>query len=139
MNYEEGTYYLSNYSFGSNIGALFVDDEIDLIETLIDNLGYLGIDDLYYSTNVEEALEVVQQKKIGLIFCDLCMPKTNGINLYNKLKEKGLLRRFVFVTGAAVEDIPQEIAEEVEIISKPCNYNDLSTQTKAYRKAMQVA
>jgi two-component system, OmpR family, alkaline phosphatase synthesis response regulator PhoP len=70
----------------SNKRILLVDDEPHLIRSLafiLDKEGY----EIDTAANGEEALQKVQQNKPALIFLDVMMPKKNGYEVCQEIKD----------------------------------------------------
>jgi DNA-binding NtrC family response regulator len=86
-----------------------IDDEALLAETLgcwLEN----DYDVSVFSDPVAALSALKAMDRCDVIFCDLMMPKMNGMEIYNQLSKdrKGLERRMVFMTGGAF--IPSTIA-----------------------------
>lgn len=67
---------------------LIVDDEpniLILMEQALEKLEDDGVE-LLTATNGEEALETIQEEKPQLVFLDVMMPKMNGFEVCNRVK-----------------------------------------------------
>lgn len=64
---------------------LLVDDELPILKSLIRTLR-MEFPELYSTTCVDEALEIVQRERIGVVISDFRMPKMNGVDLLIKIK-----------------------------------------------------
>lgn len=81
-----------------NKKALFVDDEeaiLEIYETLCEQAGYQA----YSTTDVYEALKLIEKENIQVMFFDLKMPEINGIDLCRKVREKNRIALIYAVTG----------------------------------------
>ncbi|MFT7860299.1 MAG: LytTR family DNA-binding domain-containing protein [Sulfurimonas sp.] len=65
---------------------LIVDDEELARERLKRMLTTLGYSDLYEAENAQDALEVFQQERFELVFLDINMPGSNGLELGYELR-----------------------------------------------------
>ena len=64
---------------------LLVDDELPILKSLIRTLR-MEFPELYSTTCVDEALEIVKRERIGVVISDFRMPKMNGVDLLIKIK-----------------------------------------------------
>ncbi len=65
--------------------VLFVDDEPDILEILVDCMKG-EVRNIYSTPNWEEALQLVQSKPIDLVVLDLKMPGKDGVSLLEDLR-----------------------------------------------------
>lgn len=81
--------------------VLIVDDEQHVREAirLLGDWERHGIDQIYEAANGEEALSLIQTSKPDIIFSDMKMPKMDGIQLLEKIKEQHPTCKTIFVTG----------------------------------------
>jgi len=89
--------------YSTNIrNALIIDDEPDVAGSLADILELMGIKSVIY-TGWEEARDGIDSldMEIDIVFSDLRMPGTSGLEIFRELTEKrpNLATRFVLVTG----------------------------------------
>ncbi len=69
---------------------LIVDDEVHirlLIEQTLEDLEDEGVE-LLSATNGQEAIEMIQAEKPGLVFLDVMMPKVNGFDVCQRIKQE---------------------------------------------------
>ena len=80
---------------------LVVDDEPAIAGTLRELLAPLH--DVRAATSAREALAALAGQTFDVIFCDLMMPGTSGIDLFERIRVQypGLEHRIVFMTGGA--------------------------------------
>ena len=64
---------------------LLVDDELPILKSLIRTLR-MEFPELYSTTNVDEAIEIVKKERISVVISDFRMPKMNGVDLLIKIK-----------------------------------------------------
>lgn len=68
---------------------LVVDDELHirlLLEQTLEELEEEGVD-LYFASDGEEALELIESVKPELVFLDVMLPKVNGFEICEEVKE----------------------------------------------------
>ena len=83
------------------MNILLVDDEYavrEALEVMIDWKEY-GITEVLYAENGLEALGILQQKEVDIMFCDMEMPKMNGIQLLEEMKAQDLKTKVVAISG----------------------------------------
>ena len=87
--------------------VLFVDDEQDILsmmECAFEMEGYTP----HCTTDGNEALEIIEQENVRVIFTDIRMPAMNGTELCRRIKEQ-YPEAFVFAVSAFVTDnIPKK-------------------------------
>lgn len=77
---------------------LIVDDEPILVEFLKATLEEFA-EKIFTGSNGLEALKALDQETIHCIICDINMPKMNGVELIQKIREKKIEIPFIFYTG----------------------------------------
>lgn len=83
---------------------LIVEDSLDILETLGDiftNANYRTI----LAQNGEEALMKLKTETPDVIICDILMPKIDGYQLYEKVKENPMLSIIPFIILSAKNEI----------------------------------
>ena len=79
---------------------LIVDDEEDIrsiFEKAFSRKGYV----VRSSTNAEEALEILKQDTINVMFLDLMLPEMNGVELCKEIRKTNPMAVIYAVTGYA--------------------------------------
>ena len=112
-----------------NYRVLFVDDEVNILNTLRRGL----MDEEYYclfANSAKEALELFEGNKIDVIVSDIRMPEMNGLDLLKIIAEKSPLTVKIVLSGYT--QLPQVLAtiNQVDIfkfITKPWSLEDLVT------------
>ncbi len=111
---------------------LIVDDtEVirDLLTELLESEGY----EVVCANDGIEALDVIESKQIDLVFCDIHMPRRNGLDTLKKSQE--IKPELLFVM---TDSLPDEMAEAAQTfgaitcISKPF---DIDEVRKSVRQA----
>lgn len=106
--------------------CLVIDDERDLVEVVKDGLEavFNQVDTAYNGT---EALEMLVQNKYELVISDLQMPKMKGDELLKRMRMKGVLTPFIYVTGNGNKEHVVEALRlgAVDFIEKPFDFDEL--------------
>jgi two-component system, OmpR family, alkaline phosphatase synthesis response regulator PhoP len=95
---------------------LIVDDEPHLrmlIQQTLEELEDEGVD-LITATNGEEALETIREEEPNLVFLDVMMPKKNGFDVCNAIKnELGLKNIHVVLLTAKGQEFDRQRGHDV--------------------------
>lgn len=106
---------------------LLVDDEMELVSTLTERLGFRGID-ADWASAPEQALELVGKVSYQVAVLDVKMPGINGFELKQRLEKLDPNLKFIFMTGHGSETYYKqgcsETGEEYYLI-KPVDINCL--------------
>ncbi len=83
------------------MNLLIVDDEIVTTKVLEERIDreYLNLDEIYTAYNVDMAKEILKTVKIEIILCDVEMPKANGLELLEWVREYQEETEFLFLTS----------------------------------------
>jgi CheY-like chemotaxis protein/anti-sigma regulatory factor (Ser/Thr protein kinase) len=110
--------------------VLIIDDEPAIARSMQHVLGEQH--DVTVCTDPRAALLVLEERgdDFDVIFCDLMMPFMSGMELYQRCLSRApqLAARFVFMTGAAVDQVVQGFLRKVEHppLEKPFAFEPLS-------------
>jgi two-component system, OmpR family, alkaline phosphatase synthesis response regulator PhoP len=98
------------------MNILIVDDEPHLrmlIQQTLEELEDEGVD-LITATNGEEALETIREEEPNLVFLDVMMPKKNGFDVCNAIKnELGLKNIHVVLLTAKGQEFDRQRGHDV--------------------------
>ncbi|GEM_PF-1932940 len=112
-------------SFGNGTRVLIIDDEQEILETLIDifnNAGYI----CRGAADGQDALEVMEMAEFDLIISDVMMPRMSGPTFFRRVREQGYEGRFIFLTGYEHPDEERSLMEQADaVIHKPVSFNEL--------------
>jgi len=112
---------------------LLVDDEPDITFTLKDSLEYNAGFKVEIFTDPTVALKSYKSNYYDLVILDIKMPKMDGFELYNKIKEKDPKAKICFLTATEIyyekfrklrTGLGKTIDEDY-FIQKPINIEDL--------------
>ena len=124
------------------IKVLLVDDEPFIrqgLRVLVDWEGY-GFEIAGEAANGIEALEILKQEEIDVVFADLKMPGMGGLEMIEKAKKEiGSMTRFVILTGYADFDYAQRAIglKVVDYMLKPVQTRDLQELLERMEKVFQ--
>ena len=104
--------------------VLLVEDNLEVREFAEELLRDLGCDVMTASTG-QEALDVLEEKHVDLIFSDVVMPGMTGVELAKTLREKHIDIPVVLATGYSQELVNDR--PDVPVIAKPFNATMLQT------------
>ncbi|HEX5057799.1 MAG TPA: response regulator, partial [Kofleriaceae bacterium] len=83
----------------SRRGAILaIDDDEDILAVVrvyLDSLGY----EVHTTTDAEQALQLVPGRSFDVVLCDVGMPKQNGLDVCQLLREAGYRGKIVLMTG----------------------------------------
>ena len=106
--------------------VLVVDDEPDVVSTLIESLEALGYQANGASNGVE-GLQKLADNKYDLVITDIRMPHKNGIELLKDVKKKYKHTKVVIITGYTLAYPPEQAEREGAdgYIAKPFRINQI--------------
>lgn len=109
--------------------VLVVEDEDDIRQLIVDEIRDAG-HEVREAIDGEQALEILRNFKVDVVFCDINMPHMNGMLLKDRVDQERLLgenARFVFVSARASN---ADIADGLmlgahQYITKPIDFDRL--------------
>jgi DNA-binding response OmpR family regulator len=111
--------------------VLIVDDEPHirlLLEQTLEDLEDEGVE-ILTTDNGESALKIIQTEKPAIVFLDVMMPKMNGFDVCNKVKnELSLDGVYIVLLTAKGQEFDKKKGEEVGAdmyMTKPFNPDDV--------------
>jgi len=116
---------------------LVVEDEPDLLELyhgVLEAEGYR----VMAAANGEEGLAVFRQFYPDLVFTDIIMPKTNGIEMVQVIRQEKPDTKIVYITGfLGVEELRRRISDELNrfgyrLLSKPFKISQMLDEIETY-------
>lgn len=116
------------------LNCIAVDDEplaLNLVCKFIEQTPFLHLVGQYPSA--VEALKVIHEQKINLIYLDIQMPDLNGIELARVIGKGQEAPRIIFTTAFAQFGLEGYKVDALDYLLKPFNYEEfLRTATKAH-------
>jgi len=116
--------------------VLFVDDEIEFLETLIKRMRKRGIA-ASSAKSGEEALGFLAENNADIIVLDVRMPGMDGIQTLREIKKKSPLIEVIMLTGHASLEVAREGMElgAFDYLMKPIDIDELIYKLEdAYNK-----
>ena len=106
---------------------LVIDDEEDVrvfLKKALERRGYSVIT----AADGDEGLEKIKQFEIPIVFCDILMPKLNGIDFLREVHNYNLATQVIMVTGSTNLNTCIEAVENgaCGYLIKPVNIDDLA-------------
>ena len=124
---------------GCNV--LFVDDEIDFLETLLKRMKKRQLNAAGVNSG-EEALDYMMENAVDIVVLDVRMPGMDGIETLRKMKKINPLLEVILLTGHACLEIAREGMEvgAFDYLLKPINLDDLlyKVQDAFKKKSIQM-
>ena len=99
-----------------NLKALIVDDEKIVRDFLARFLKLEGVGSAQ-AEDASQAIGAMQAEKFDMIFLDIRIPGTNGLELFRMLKKINTGCKYIMMTGYAVDDMLEEAEREGAIAS----------------------
>ena len=127
---------------------LVIDDQRSIRKTLKEILEYEG-NEVVLAENGPEGLQFIDDDKFDIILCDIKMPEMDGIEVLQKIVEKGQDIPVIMISGHGNIDTAVDAIKKgaYDFIEKPLDLNrllvtirnaiekkDLVTETKVLRK-----
>lgn len=94
-----------------NITSLIIDDDPFQQSIIADDLQQLGLPTPLLASSGEEALRVLRESSVDLIFCDLCMPEMDGPQFLRHLGSTACPCKKIILISSAAGDIQSSVAE----------------------------
>jgi len=109
-----------------DFGILFVDDDkqiLEIVKSYLDRLGY----NILVANSGFEALDLIKQEAIDIVFSDLVMPGLDGIDLLKSIKAYNQDIEVVIVTGfGTIESAINAFKSgSYDYLQKPINFQRL--------------
>ncbi|MFC1724933.1 sigma-54-dependent transcriptional regulator [candidate division KSB1 bacterium] len=110
---------------------LVVDDNPIMLDVILRNLSLQGYK-VYTSSNVNNAIKILNEMPIDLVITDYKMPDTNGIDLIRHVKENYQDSEIIMITGyASLEGAVKAVKTGAEdYLSKPFTDEELLTAVR---------
>jgi DNA-binding NtrC family response regulator len=109
-----------------DIRVLFVDDEVDFLETLIKRMKKRHVDASSASSGAK-AIELVRKQSFDVIVLDVRMPDMDGIQVLRTIKTITPLSEVIMLTGHACLEVAREGMSlgAFDYLMKPVNIDEL--------------
>ena len=106
--------------------VLFIDDEEELVTTLVERLEYRGVD-ADFALSGSEAIEKMRESTYDVIVLDLKMPGMSGAEVMKIIKREYPQLPVLLITGqGSIEEEQEEKPEGAfDYLEKPIDLKDL--------------
>ena len=106
--------------------VLFVDDEIDFLETLMKRMKKRGVDVAGVGCG-EEALDYLSKQPADVVVLDVRMPGIGGIHTLREIKKIDSLMEVIMLTGHASIEVAIEGMQlgAFDYLLKPADFDEL--------------
>jgi two-component system OmpR family response regulator len=100
--------------------VLLIDDELELISTLVERLGFRGIEATAVASG-REALALLAERSFDVVVADLKMPGMSWLDVIRRVRKQDPAVRVILITGhgAGGEEGGEKVPEEYEVLMKP--------------------
>lgn len=116
------------------MNVLILDDEVLSVEFMLDQVRWkeCGVDEVLTAYNAEEARDILQQKPIDIILCDIEMPGENGIEFMYWAREHGYTMTCIFLTCHAKFEYAQEAVRlgSLDYILQPAPFDVIENKVR---------
>ncbi len=106
--------------------ALLIDDEEELVSTLVERLAYRNIE-ARYAVNGNQALDLMERHEFDVVLLDLKLPGMSGVEVLEVINRKWPDVPVIMITGhGSGENSPvSEVKQAAEILTKPVSIDTL--------------
>src|SRR5574344_1006170 len=121
------------------VQILWVDDEIELLKPHILFLAQKGYN-VIGATDGQEALDILDQREIDIVFLDENMPGLTGLDTLNLIKDKLPNIPVIMITKSEEEHIMEQAigAKISDYLIKPVNPNQILLALKKHLQAKKL-
>lgn len=120
------------------MNVLIVDDQINVVSGVLFGVHWnlLGVEQVYKAYNAYEAKQVLQEKHVDIMLCDIEMPVENGLSLLTWCRECDMDVETIFLTAHADFMYAKEAVAlgSFDYILQPARYEEIED---AVRRAME--
>lgn len=106
--------------------ALLIDDEKELVSTLVERLGYRDIES-DYALNGQEALTKMTENHYDVVVLDLKLPGMDGLEVLRRINQAYPTIPVLLITGhgSPATEINNKPDGAYDYLAKPINLDDL--------------
>jgi two-component system OmpR family response regulator len=106
--------------------ALLIDDEEELVSTIVERLSYRGVEADYALTG-PVALEMLREKPFDVVVLDLKLPGMSGLEVLKNIRKEHARLPVLLITGhgSPVNQIEKKPEEAYDFLAKPIDLEAL--------------
>ncbi len=108
---------------------LVVDDQKYVLNGIKKGIDFeqMGFSEVYFAYSAFEAKQIIKQKQIDILLCDIEMPYENGLSLLSWIRENEYQMECIFLTAHADFDYARQAVRlgSFEYILQPARYSDI--------------
>ncbi|XID92706.1 helix-turn-helix domain-containing protein [Paenibacillaceae bacterium WGS1546] len=116
------------------MNVLIVDDEIYAVKGLLSGVRWkeIGVDEVYEAYHAPMARQVLLERDIDIVICDIEMPETNGLELMEWVKAQGMRPETIVLTCHSEFAYAQKAIHlgSFQYLLKPVAYAELESVLK---------
>lgn len=122
-----------------DFSLLFVDDEVDFLETIEEYFRDIGYT-VYTARNGQEALMRVKEHLPRLVFLDISMPHMDGTETLRLIQEIDDDIQVIVVSGYASEDLARDLLKHgaCDFFQKPVDLHRLQETVERLRTLREI-
>jgi DNA-binding NtrC family response regulator len=111
--------------------ALFIDDEEELVSTIIERLGYRGIEAAYVLTG-QDGLKKMQEETYDVVVLDLKLPGMSGLEVLRTISKNhpGVPVLLITGHGSVANQEMEKPPEAFDYLAKPIDLENLIQKMK---------
>jgi DNA-binding NtrC family response regulator len=123
----------------SKFTTLFVDDEKDFLETILNRMKKRQMH-VYGAESGEEALSFLEHTPVEVVVLDVKMPGMGGIETLKEIKKRFPLIEVIMLTGHASLEVAKEGMEAgaYDYLMKPVNIDELLYKLQDAQKSKSI-
>ncbi len=118
-------------AYGAKV--LVIDDKYSVAKVIAELISLVNLT-AHVETNAEKVLQRLEEDNYDIIVCDYSMPKINGIQVSEQVKERYPEKPFVLLTGYS-DSINENFDTIDYVLRKPCTVDEL---VNALEKAFNI-
>lgn len=124
------------------MNTLLVDDDRYIIKALQEKINWkeLGIDQVFFAFNMQQAQAIIEGQQIDLLISDIEMPRGSGLELLSWIRQENYDVQAIFLTNYADFNYAQKAIElaSFEYYLKPIEYDKLELIIKKAVRKIQI-
>ena len=122
----------------SEMRVLFIDDEEELVSTLVERLSYRGIESAY-AIDGHEGLAKMKEGRFDIVVLDLKLPGLGGEEVLRRLRRDYPRVPVLLITGhgSPITDVESRPEGAYDYLIKPVNLDDLIAKMREALAAQQ--